>query len=202
MTLRLLAILLLCSIVSCKAPKYIPPAAPSLGATEATARIETRVKRSKSDVDKLAEKATGATKDTLGTISVDMGFILSEDVPQSKEEIQRLNRALMDAQGDIIEKETRNAGLKDQIAALHDYNANRWFGDRLFGLLRTIITAVVCALGLAIVLRVAGLMFKGPIGAICSVGSTFIIGVLTGGMSLIQAGFDNLWFRWHPPAHA
>jgi hypothetical protein len=48
---------------------------------------------------------------------------------------------------------------------------------------------------LALVLRVVSMGATGPWGAAASFISTGIIGVLSGGLSLIQTAFDNLWFR-------
>lgn len=55
------------------------------------------------------------------------------------------------------------------------------------------------AAALALVLRVVALNAGGPWGAAASFVSTGIFGVLSGGLSLIQSVFDNLWFRKFKP---
>ncbi|MCC6425128.1 MAG: hypothetical protein IT447_16765 [Phycisphaerales bacterium] len=62
------------------------------------------------------------------------------------------------------------------------------------------------ALGIAAVaalaLRIVALNATGPWGAAASFVSTGIFGVMSGGLSLVQSVFDNLWFRKFSPAAA
>lgn len=51
----------------------------------------------------------------------------------------------------------------------------------------------------ALVLRVVALNAVGPWGAAASFISTGIFGVLSGGVSIVQSVFDNLWFRKFKP---
>lgn len=58
----------------------------------------------------------------------------------------------------------------------------------------------IIGLGIAgVVLRAIALKLTGPFGAVLSIISTVIFGVLSAGWSLIQSGFDNLWFRKFSP---
>jgi hypothetical protein len=42
----------------------------------------------------------------------------------------------------------------------------------------------------------------GPWGAAASIGSTLVFGVISGGVSLVQSAFDNIYFRKIAPAAA
>lgn len=94
----------------------------------------------------------------------------------------------------------------DQAAADHAALAQRYDREyhRLGNTIQRFVVRFAWIIGiagvLALVLRVVALNAVGPWGAAASFVSTGIFGVLSGGLSLIQSVFDNLWFRKFKPS--
>jgi hypothetical protein len=61
---------------------------------------------------------------------------------------------------------------------------------------RRLFWTVVVVLALVMALRCFGLWATGGAGRVAAFVASGLLGVLTGGASIIQAVFDNLWFRW------
>jgi hypothetical protein len=115
------------------------------------------------------------------------------------------SRSLTGASGAIEEGGVALDGLRVEIVALKvayeaaaarvkELTASFWSVRqiRLFWIAVGILAAA-CAL------RLFGLWATGGAGKLASFVGTALLGILTGGGSLIQAVFDNLWFRWRRP---
>lgn len=89
--------------------------------------------------------------------------------------------SLKEVQGEIDQVKTQNEEMRKSFWSPRQKRLFWW----AVGILAT-----------AMVLRIVGLMLTGGGGAVAAWTGTTLLGVLTGGVSLIQALFDNLWFRW------
>lgn len=120
------------------------------------------------------------------------------------EDKARLQSALMDAseqKKDLAEADAQNilTGQRESAAAEQltrvqsdaFYRFGRWCAW-IWGFIWKWSLAI---LGVSVLLRGIALAFPGPIGGVLSLISTAGLGVLTAGVSLFQAGADNLFFR-------
>ena len=100
-----------------------------------------------------------------------------------RSDIEALKTHILDSQEQIKDLQASHAKMKD-----------KWY-VKLGSLIDSFFKWILIAGGLAIVLRVASLLVKGPAGSVMAYASTGILGVLSGGISLIQAAADNVWAR-------
>lgn len=176
--IRLPSILLCLLAVSCAAPHPSPNTATGDAAT----RIDTRAQRIATDADRLKPHTDDSGLPLLAGVKEAAGLIRHDAGEASKANAQ---------QAVDLAAETARA---DKAEATLGYRLGQW--------VKRFAWIIGGVLGLSVVLRLVGMFATGPWGAAASFASTGIIGIFTGGLSLIQTLFDNLWFRKMAPTPA
>lgn len=167
----MLMILLLIYSLGC-APSH-PPAAMVTG--DAIARIDTRAQGIGDNVRRLRPHTDEAGGPLLDAVGTDAGRI-RDDAAEAKAS----NEKAAAEHAELFRKFDR---LYHSIGA----TIQRW--------VVRFIWVISIAGVVAFMLRIVALNAAGPWGAAASFVSTGVFGVLSGGLSLVQSVFDNLWFR-------
>jgi hypothetical protein len=181
---------LLFLLTGCKSAKTVPDVAqvkPLTGIASAVARADVRVAQ-------MGEMA----KEHKKFQPQDFASFIEDAAKAARAELSAVNKQLNDAhdaaataQDQLKEANYRIVQLQSEIAKTKAYWGYVW-GKRIDAFL----TWILVALGVAIVTRALSLVLVAhPLGRVFAFCSTLIFGVLTGGVSLLQTGFDNLWFR-------
>jgi hypothetical protein len=142
---------------------------------DAITRADVRNKSVTQQVDLAKPHSDSEGKVHLDTASIDLKA-QSSDLAEAKTALK-------------VERENC-AKTYDALTKLNTKWYVRW-GRRI----ERICYLLIGVLGLGVVLRTASQFIVGPVGTAMAFASTGIFGVMSGGISLIQSGFDNLWFR-------
>lgn len=138
-------------------------------------------------VEKVERKTTGEVKQTAG-FAITALVRQMASLTQAKQSHADEAKAAAKAIGDLTRQ-------RDDLGAKYQklYGS---IGARAERFVRKVIFWLLAWVFVAIGLRLVGQLAVGPLGAIASAVSTFMLGPL----AWIQAGFDNSWFRRIRPA--
>jgi hypothetical protein len=120
----------------------------------------------------------------------------TSNLTEQKQDLTDVETALERERQASAAKDARIDKLDAGLTAERDHYA----GYKLRRLAKLITIGLIAAIAAVVVLRSVALALPGPWGAVCSFVATAILGLITGGCSLVQSLFDNLWFRKFRPA--